>query len=448
MENRNLSKATKVHFIGAGGVSMSALADFLSLEGYSVSGSDLHYDEHALEVLHRHNVKTFYGHNKSNVVGADIAVYNSAIGEDNPEYAQAKNSGIPLISRQELLSSISRSFKTVYGVAGSHGKTTATCMLAHIFAVSYSPTAHIGGFDAVFDNLLYGDKEIFITEACEYKKNFLKLNCNVAVVLNVDRDHLECYDGFDDLKTSFKKFAENAQTRVINADDVNLKQIDNAVTFGIDSNADYRAEKISGRRGYYSFIINAKGKLSRRVKLGVLGRHNIYNAVAAAATALESGMDLDCVCDGIEAFRGVLRRAEFIGRINGAAVFADYAHHPKEIQASLKSFKQLKYRKMYVLFQPHTYSRTRLLMKDFVNALQKCNNVLIYATYPARECFDTAGSGFTLKENLGDGAAYFDSEFTLLQYLAEKLRKRDLLLVLGAGDIYEKMRNIVIEINS
>lgn len=447
MEYLNLSKVTNVYFIGVGGVSMSALANFLSLEGYNVSGSDMHYDEYALELLRKNNVKTYYGHNKANIENIDIVIYSSAITENNPEYVEALDKKIPLISRQELLSSIACSFERSFAVAGSHGKTTATAILTHIFGISKNPTAHIGGFDKDYDNLLYGGKEIFVTESCEYKKNFLKLKCHAAVVLNIDKDHLECYNGFEDLVASFKTFLSGAKLRVVNADDENLQGIEGSVTFALENSADYRAENIRNKNGHYSFVLNARGKRSRRIFLNVMGKHNVYNALAAAAVSIESGVDIGEVCEGIEAFKGVRRRAEFIGNINGAAVYADYAHHPKELEASIKTFKKLKYRKLYILFQPHTYSRTRLLMKEFIKVLNNEGNVLIYSTYPARECFDPKGSGYALKDNLGAKALYFDGELSLLEFLAEKLRKKDLLLVLGAGDIYEKMCSIIEEID-
>ena len=420
---------------------MSALAVYLKREGYEVSGSDISLNSDIKSLLDYAGIKVFLNQDGGeNLSYCDVVIYSNAISELNREFLAAKNMGKAMISRAELLSAISNGYDKKIFIAGSHGKTTATCMLAHILKESYSPTAHIGGLDLSYGNLLYGDKKIFISEVCEYKKNILKMRGGTAVVLNISPDHMECYEDENDLYNTFYEFLDNSDKAVINADDKVLQRYGRAIRYGIDSEADYRAANIVSEKGYYTFDLFEGGNKSLRIKLNVIGRHNIYNALAAIAAARAQGASGEDIMSGISNFKGVKRRGEKIGKINGSDVYADYAHHPDEIIATLKSFEEMKLDNLTVLFQPHTYSRTKSLMPEFIGALSKVKDLIIFDTYAAREKFDYAGSARHLAEKMGCDK-YFDCDKTLADYLKSELKDKT-LLVLGAGDIYDRVKRI------
>ena len=425
-----LKNNSKIHFIGIGGANMSALATYCKNVGMVVSGSDI-LDGQTVKNLQNDGITVFIGHDRKNAHGADIIVYNSAISEDNPEYQFALDHQKPLLKRSELLSLIEKKHNFSIAVSGCHGKTTATSMLAHIFIkANKHPTCFIGGEDKTFGNFVMGDG-VFITEACEFKKNFLTLSPDIAVVLNIDNDHLDCYGNMEQLKKAYKKFCSN-KISVINADDKNAVSISGAcsITYGITEPATFRAKNIVEEKGL-KFSLYVNGVYKSIIRLKVSGKHNVYNALAAIACAMEYGISLGIIKRALSSFTGVYRRQEILGEINGCIIEADYAHHPKEIQ-SVANQDDL------VVFQPHTYSRTKILISDFTLAL-KNNQTIILPTYPAREEYDVEGSGYALYQSLqsvGADSTYADNNEMLFKTLDSKTKHYKRILFLGAGDIY------------
>jgi UDP-N-acetylmuramate--alanine ligase len=339
-------------------------------------------------------------------------------------------------TRAELLAMICAEFPNVIAVAGSHGKTTCTSMCAHIFQGLNAPfTAHIGGEDSALGNYCSLGEEYFLTEACEYKKNLLKIPKRVAVVLNVDKDHMECYDGEKDLEGCFYQFCEQAETAFVCADDEKCKLWGGFQTFSIQNPlADYRAIDLRSVGERYSFTVEEYGKPLCRVRLNAVGRCNVYNALAAFAAARSFGFDGESIARGLATFAAVKRRFEKIGECRGVSFICDYAHHPREILSTLATTKGLAKKNVYVIFQPHTYSRTKLLMEDFISVLRPIKNLMIYKTYPAREPYDAGGSAEYLAERVG--SLYANSIYALKIWLKSTVRENDVVLFLGAGDIY------------
>ena len=343
-----------IHFIGIGGISTSALAKYLLKENYIVTGSDVEENEQT-EKLKSLGATINIGHAAENVLGSDAVVYTSAISADNPEFLKAKSLNLPCVKRSELLGEIAKRYKNSIAVSGSHGKTTATGMISQIlYTAQTNPTVFIGGEHLDFDNFKNGDGDTIVLEACEYKKNFLDITPTVSVVLNVDDDHMDCYENMSNVVEAFRKFASGSIT-VLNADDKNSQKIFNAttVTFGIKNKATYTADKIKYNGKGYSFTVRAYGRIMGRINLSVIGEHNIYNALSAVAVADILHIRFPFIKSGLESFKGIKRRNEFLGEKDGLNYYADYAHHPKEILATLNAFNN-DGTKNVVVFQPHT----------------------------------------------------------------------------------------------
>lgn len=410
---------------------MSALAAFLISEGYSVGGSDAAesaYTERARSLGARVSVP----HSAKNIKNENIIIYNSAIPRDNAELVYAYASGKMVFSRAQFLSLAAGNFKHVIYVAGSHGKTTCTAMLSHIFSAAGKDFAcHIGGNDLTFKNFYSRgeNKDFFISEACEYKKNIAYLSGETAILLNTDPDHMECYSCKEELLKAYSDYLCRADYKIIPSW---FSGAENGITFSL-SGADYYAENITATKEKYSFDIIERDEFLCRAKLNVFGKHNIYNALASAAAARVYGISGEHISLGLGEFKGVERRFEFIGDFNGAAVYCDYAHHPREISAVLSTAHKIADKKLFVVFQPHTYSRTKFLMNDFTEALKNEERLLIYATFPAREAYDGAGAADVLAKNLS--CRYADSLNALRAFFSEA-ETGDVVLVLGAGDIY------------
>ncbi|MBR2442547.1 MAG: UDP-N-acetylmuramate--L-alanine ligase, partial [Clostridia bacterium] len=391
MRLKGLQRATKIYFIGIGGISMSALAKFLCICGYEVAGSDAVRGEET-ENLAFYGVRVYIGEDgeRTELKNADAIVYTDAISLGNKEFSWAKEHGKKLYSRAELLSIVSLEFPHVLSVAGSHGKTTCTSMCAHILKSASVPfTAHIGGEDGTFGNFYSSGMDYFVTEACEYKKNLLKLRPNTAVLLNIDKDHMECYADENELLTCFKRYCQNADATFVCADDVKCLSLGDFPSFGIISSlADYRAVDLRANGERYSFTVEEYGKALCRVRLNAIGRCNVYNALAAFAAARSFGFDEREIVKGLETFTAVKRRFEKVGAYRGASFICDYAHHPREIASTVATAEGVCKGKLFVIFQPHTYSRTKLLMREFVEVLRPIKNLMIYKSFPAREKYD------------------------------------------------------------
>lgn len=436
-----LSGKTKLWFIGIGGIHMCALALISRARGFFVAGSD-HAENENTARLRRAGVAVYPHHDASQMAEFDAVIYTLAITPDNPEYLAAKHLGVPLFSRADYLGYLMHSYPSRIGIAGSHGKSTATAMLGEIFDVAgRSPNVVCGAvmkrFGAPF---VAGGGNDFIFEACEYGNSFLSLPPTLAVILNAELDHVDFFTDKDMLLRAFGSFAANAQRAIVPFCDTALlaalpKSIP-CVTFGLSEGADYRAAALSKNGGMCSFdLIFPRGAVGR-VTLGVAGVHNVKNALAAAAAADLSGVSAADILVALGRFTGAARRMEYRGIFCGARVFDDYAHHPTEIAATLKTARDMAVGgRVFAIFQSHTYSRTAAFFDEICTALAGADRVIVADIYPARET-DTLGmSAAGLAAGTGEHAAYVGGLSDITATLARELAPGDLVVVMGAGDI-------------
>lgn len=445
----NFKKPAHVHFIGIGGISMSGLAEVLLEEHFTISGSDAKESE-LTKKLERSGAVIDYGQSASNIhPGTDLVVYTAAIHPDNPEYMAAQEMQIPMLSRAELLGQMMANYKQSVAVAGTHGKTTTTSMAAHILLeAQMDPTISIGGIlPAIGGNIRVGHSSCFVTEACEYTNSFLHFYPKYSMILNIEEDHLDFFKDLDDIRHSFRLFAENTAsdgTIIINNE---IDQLDalleglnrNIVTYGFDPSCTYYPANITYQQsGFAQFtIMHHKDKVCD-VSLNVPGRHNISNALAAAALALQMNIPADIISKGLEAFCGTDRRFQIKGTVNGATIVDDYAHHPTEIKATLNAAANYPHNRIICVFQPHTYTRTKAFSDEFAHALSAADLVILADIYAARET-DTLGvSSLNILEKLktfGTECYYFPSFEEIEKFLLKKIMNGDLLITMGAGDI-------------
>lgn len=430
----------KVHFIGIGGVSMSSLAKYVKMQGYEVSGSDRNKPEEDFDSL---GIKVYTGHCADNVKDADAVVYNSAINFSNAEIVQALKDKKRLYMRSQLLSIICEDFGQAIGIAGCHGKTTVSSMIAKVFKdTEQNFYAHIGGYDNELGNAYYSGNDYIISEVCEYKRNIRYFQPHIACLLNISPDHMDCYNSLDDLRIEYFGFLDRAYIRIINGDDAIARVYggDNTVTFGIGENNVIRATNIQENFGLYSFDIICGNKEAGRVSLNIYGKHSVYNALAAYSVCKVCGIkDIDII-NSLNDFKGVKRRFEKIGQINGAAVIADYAHHPDEIAESICTAQSMCRGKVYIAFQPHTFSRTKFLFNDFIKCFKNIDNIAIFKTFSARENPSDGYSGEYLSKHL-PSSLYFDDIDIFYDYEKQNLKCGDMLLLLGAGNIYNLVKD-------
>ena len=438
-----------VHFIGIGGISMSGLAEILLEEGFHISGSDA--KESALtDALEKKGARIYYGQRASNISDStDVVVYTAAIHPDNPEFARAKELGIPMLTRAELLGQIMRNYDTPIAVAGTHGKTTTTSMLSHILLKGdCDPTISVGGIlPAIGGNIRVGQSETFLTEACEYTNSFLSFFPKISIILNMDADHLDFFKDIDDIRRSFRRFAELLPadgTLIINADTPEYQSITEGlscqvITYGLENNADYTASDITyDEFGHASFHVKYKGSDLGRCSLMVPGSHNVSNALSAVAAGRLLNLPWEVIADGLLSFTGTDRRFQYKGTVGGVTIIDDYAHHPTEIEATLKAAANYPHCKVWCVFQPHTYTRTKALLPEFAQALTLADHVVLADIYAARET-DTLGiSSEDLADRireLGTPCEYFPTFDEIENFLLENCTQGDLLITMGAGDI-------------
>lgn len=426
------------YFIGIGGVSMSALARILHRRGVRVRGSDRAENEFTKQ-LRACGIPVTIGAEEE-ITEPNVA-YTGAVDETHPQLAGAIRAGKRLYPRAELLGRVAEEFPCVLSVAGCHGKTSTTSMLSHIFSENKRAfSCHIGGEDIGLGNCYSGGDEFFVTEACEFRRSFLSLKSTVAVILNTDRDHTDCYHDDEETFSAYRAFAERAEMVVVNAEERSRK-IKHALSFGIHT-GDICAADLRSDGEKYAFTVVEKGLSTVRIKLDVVGKFQVQNALACYAAARLCGFSSNEIKRGLESFRGVRRRFEQIGTLYGAPVICDYAHHPKEIEAVYRTACRLCDGTVRVVFQPHTFTRTRDLMREFRRALLPAENPVIYQTYSAREPYIQEGSAVALTSKLPE-AVYVQSPAQLQKRLTEFLQNGDLVLVLGAGDIYETAKSII-----
>ncbi|MBO4265619.1 MAG: UDP-N-acetylmuramate--L-alanine ligase [Lachnospiraceae bacterium] len=444
----DFSQPAKVHFIGIGGISMSGLAEILLNAGFTVSGSDRASSD-LTKRLEEKGAIVYYGQRAENIKeDTQLVVYTAAIREDNPEYAAAVASGIPMMPRAQLLGQIMKNFETSIAVSGTHGKTTTTSMLTSVLLeADADPTVSVGGMlPSIGGNIRIGNSGCFVTEACEYTNSFLSFFPTISIILNIDADHLDFFKDIDDIRASFKKFAEllpEDGLLVINSDIPNwcgiTKDVKCRITTVAGEGAMITADHITyDDRGCASFDVIKDNKTVMNIRLSVPGAHNISNALAAIAVCLHLGIDDTAIMSGLEKFRGTDRRFQYKGKIGEVTIIDDYAHHPTEIAATLAAAKNYPHKKIWVVFQPHTYSRTKALFDDFVKALSAADHVVLADVYAAREK-DTLGiSSNDLCEAIksyGTFADYFGSFDEIENFLLQNCSPGDLLITMGAGDI-------------
>ncbi|MGI5963485.1 MAG: UDP-N-acetylmuramate--L-alanine ligase [Lawsonibacter sp.] len=433
----------RAHLVGIGGVSMSPLAEVLQGRGVLVTGSDLH-ESATVSHLRSLGIPVTIGHLPQSIQGADCVIRTAAVHDDNPEIAAALKSGIPVFERAQAWGAIMRHYRNALCVAGTHGKTTTTSMCAHIFlAAQRDPSIMIGGVLPILGaGHRVGHGDTIILESCEYCNSFLSFFPTVAVILNIDADHLDFFHDLEDIKHSFRRFAQLVPDEgfvVADRDDQNtMDALENlgrkVISFGLNE-GDIHADHLSWSNGFPSFDIISHGEFLTQVQLSVPGIHNVRNALAAAAAAHCLGVPASAIAEGLRSFHGAGRRFEKKGNYHGAAVYDDYAHHPQELRALLTTAKGLGYHRVICAFQPHTYSRTQELFSEFVEVLKLPDLTLLAEIFAAREQNTFGISSNDLVQEI-PGARYCPTLQDVTDQLRELARPGDLILTVGAGDIY------------
>jgi len=438
-----LKPGCRAHLVGVGGVSMSPLAEVLHGAGLTITGSDMQ-ESRTVARLRSVGVHVVIGHQAENVQGVDCVIRTAAVHDDNPEIAAARAAGIPVFERAQAWGALMRHYQNALCVAGTHGKTTTTSMCTHIFlAAQADPTVMIGGTLPMLGvGHRVGQGDTIIMESCEYCDSFLSFFPTVAVILNVDADHLDYFEDLSAVQRSFRSFAQLVPANgwvVANAEDKNtmdtLAALDRPIlSFGIEQ-GDIKAENLSWQNGMGSFDVSVKGTHYAHVALQVPGIHNVKNALAAAAAAYVLNIPGRAVEEGLASFIGAGRRFEHKGEFHGAQIYDDYAHHPSELEALLTTAKTLGYERVICAFQPHTYTRTKELFHEFVRVLKLADVAVLAEIYAAREKNTIGISSRDLVSHIPN-AQYFPSLPEVTAALAELARPGDLILTVGAGDIY------------
>lgn len=445
----DLSNYKHIHLIGIGGISMSAIAETLHNWNHLVTGSDLNQSE-LTDKLNSHGIQTTIGHNVEICKNADLVIYSAAIKEDDPEMLVAKENSIPLISRGDFVGYLTKLYEESICISGTHGKTTTTSMIAICFInAKKDPSIEVGAMlDKINGNYQVGNSEYFIVESCEYQANFLKLFPKTEIILNIDNDHLDFYKTFDNIVKAFQDFAlildENGLL-ITNADDKNcfaLKDIAKSkfISYGIENEkADFLAKNITfDKNGFGSFDVYQSNKFFYHFELSVAGKHNILNALACIAVCDYYEIDKKVIAESLKSFTGASRRLEYKGSFNDISVFDDYGHHPTEILATAKAIQNKKYHESWVIFQPHTYSRTATHLEAFADTLSEFDHIVLVDIYAAREKNTIGISSKDLLEKvkaLGKEAVYLSDFNDVVNYIKSNAKPHDLVLTLGAGTV-------------
>ena len=438
-----LNEIKRIHFIGIGGSGMCPIAEILMSEGFEISGSDMNEGE-TLDKMKGYGIPVYMGHAAENIKGAELVVYSAAVKPENPERKAADEQGIPCIERSVMLGVVCRRYKRSIAVSGTHGKTSTTAMLSQILIGSgFDPSAIIGGkLPFIGGNSYVGQSDIIVCEACEYVDTFLELNPFISIILNIDADHLDYFKNLDNIKKSFNKFAKQTTgLLVINGDDQNtLDAVADVelekITFGFGENCDYRAVNVSADKGVHEqYDLLYKGEKITSVKLIVPGKHNIYNSLAAAATAHYLGATANEISDNLHKFGGVHRRFEILGTPCGITVADDFAHHPTELTVTLNAAMQMGFNKVWAVFQPHTFSRTAMLLDDFAEALKIPDVAIVSEILPVRETntYNIYATDLTAKI---PGSVYRKTFEEITDYVCQNAKEGDLILTMGGGNVY------------
>lgn len=453
----DFNKPEAIHFIGIGGISMSGLAEILIEEGFTVTGSDTNESD-LTRHLEAKGAKVAYGQKAENITDEiDVVVYTAAVHPDNPEFISATEKKLHILTRAELLGQMMKNYENAIAVSGTHGKTTTTSMITEILlSADTDPTISVGGIlNSISGNIRVGGPDLFVTEACEYTNSFLSFYPTTEVILNIEADHLDFFKDLKEIRQSFRLFAEKLPENgllVINKDIEHMEDIIEGlpckvITFGKDQESRYQAENISYdelARASYDLLVD--GKVIDRVTLGVSGEHNVYNSLAAAAVCFELGISLEMIQKGLKRFTGTNRRFEKKGEVSGVTIIDDYAHHPQEIRATLETAKHYPHKKLWVVFQPHTYTRTRAFLDEFAESLSLADEVILADIYAARETDNLGISSKDIVERIekkGVKVHYIPSFEEIETFILENCIHGDLLITMGAGDIVKVGENLL-----
>ncbi len=453
MEHQDiLDRVKRIHFIGIGGSGMCPLAEILHHDGFHLTGSDINESD-TLARIRSYKIPVFMGHRPENIGDAELVVYTAAVKKDNPELVAARERGIPALERSVMLGIVTRRYRNSIAVSGTHGKTTTTAMITQVcIDGNLDPSAIIGGkLPYIGGNGRVGKSETIICEACEYVDTFLQLTPAVSIILNIDADHLDYFKTVDNIIKSFHQFStQTSRVLIVNGDDANTQKAVQGVTgakiitFGLKPGNDYSAARISDKeKACEDFTVLKNGKKLLDVSLSIPGRHNIYNALAAAATADYLGIPADRIADSLHRFTGVHRRFEILGKFNGITIADDFAHHPTELTATLTAAMHMGFRQVWALFQPHTFSRTYLLLDDFAKALSIPDHVILSRILAVRETNTYHIYSKDLAEKI-PGSVCRDTFEEMADYVMARAQPGDLILTLGGGDIY-KCANLIVK---
>ena len=436
---------------------MSGFAELLHEYGFTVHGSDA-VESNITRHLESLGINIVYGQASANITpDIDFVVYTAAIHPDNPEFKAARQLGLPMMERAEMVGQVMKNYRNAIAISGTHGKTTTTSMLSHIFLEAQKdPTISVGGIlPIIHGNIRIGHSENFITEACEYTNSFLKFHPTAGIILNIDADHLDFFKDIDDIRNSFRAFASLLPADgvlIVNSEIPKLEEITQdlrcrIITFGVHPGSHYMADNISyNENGYGCFDVVMPDGSKHHITLHVVGEHNILNALAAIALADYYNIDMEVIRKGLQAFQGTQRRFERKGTFHGVTVIDDYAHHPTEIRATLTAAQKYPHNHLWCVFQPHTYSRTKALLHEFAEALSLAENIVLTDIYAAREQDDGEVSSQTLQEEikkLGRQAYYFSSFEEAEKFLMKKCMNGDLLITMGAGNVVTIGENLI-----
>ena len=454
----NFNHPIHIYFIGIGGISMSGLAELLLEKGFHISGSDWNRSS-LTERLEAQGAHINYGPQKSENVTSDIdlVIYTAAVHADNPEYAGAMQLNIPMLTRAQLLGQIMKNYPLPIAISGIHGKTTTTSMVSEILlAADVDPTLSIGGIlKSINGNMRIGNGAHFVTEACEYTNSFLSFFPKIGIILNVEEDHLDFFKDIHDIRNSFHKFAKLLPadgTLIINGDipEISLITKDiscSVITYGDSASYDYSPCNITyDEKGCATFTLNGPDGSKDTFTLAVPGKHNVSNAMSAIALSDILSIDRTVVKKALSEFKGTDRRFEYKGSFHGISIIDDYAHHPTEITATLQAAANYPCKKLWCVFQPHTFTRTKAFLKEFAQALSLADEVILAKIYPARET-DTLGiSSETLQKEiiaLGKTCHYFETFSEIEKFISSNCKEGDLLITMGAGDVVNIGENLL-----
>lgn len=440
-----LQRAKRMHFIGVGGSGMFPIVQIFLGKGYEITGSD-NNETDTLALERSMGVSVFMGHRAEQVTGADLVVYSAAIMQDNPELVGAREQGIPTIERSEMLGYITRQYNNCVCISGTHGKTTTTAMLTQILVIAgLDPSAVIGGkLPLIGGNGRSGKSDIMTCEACEFVDTFLHLSPDISVILNIDEDHLDYFKNLDNIIASFRKFADRTgRTLIVNGDDINsMRAVEGLsgkkiITYGSGDSSDFYPLGITRQDPLHTtFDLMHHGEKLATITLKVPGAHNLLNAVAACVAALETGAKPDQLAAGLEDFGGAGRRFEVLGQVGGVTIADDYAHHPAELSVTLQTAKTLGYNKVWAVFQPFTYSRTKLLLQEHADALAIADRVVMSEIMGARE-HNTYNIYTKDLAALIPGSVWFEGFEEIANYVMKHAEPGDLVITLGCGDVYK-----------